>query len=55
MTDDPGMMSAWFTGPKAPFQFYGIAFVLAALFALAGLVILLAMAPAQRADPAIAD
>ena len=46
---------SWFTGPKAPFQFYGIAFVLAALFALAGLVILLAMAPAQRADPAIAD
>lgn len=46
---------SWFTGPKAPFQFYGIAFVLAALFALAGLAILLAMAPAQRADPAIAD
>jgi DHA1 family tetracycline resistance protein-like MFS transporter len=46
---------SWFTGPRAPFQFYGIAFVLAALFALAGLAILVAMAPAQRADPAIAD
>lgn len=46
---------SWFTGPRAPFQFYGIAFVLAALFALAGLAILVAMAPAQRPDPAIAN
>lgn len=44
---------SWFTGPKAPFQFYGIAFVMAAIFALAGLAILFAMAPAQRPDPAI--
>lgn len=44
---------SWFTGPGAPFQFYGIAFVIAATFALVGLAILFAMAPAQRPDPAI--
>lgn len=46
---------AWFTGPKAPFQFYGIAFVIAAAFALIGLAILVSLAPAGRADPALAD
>jgi len=46
---------AWFTGPKAPFQFYGIAFVIAAVFALVGLAILVSLAPAGRADPALAD
>ena len=46
---------AWFTGPRAPFQFYGIAFVIAAVFALIGLAILVSLAPAGRADPALAD
>lgn len=46
---------AWFTGPGAPFQFYGIAFVIAAVFALIGLAILVSLAPAGRADPALAD
>ncbi len=46
---------AWFTGPDAPFQFYGIAFVIAAVFALIGLAILVSLAPAGRADPALAD
>lgn len=46
---------AWFTGPAAPFQFYGIAFVIAAAFALIGLAILVSLPPAQQADPALAD
>ncbi len=46
---------AWFTGPDAPFRFYGIAFVIAAVFALIGLAILVSLAPAGRADPALAD
>jgi DHA1 family tetracycline resistance protein-like MFS transporter len=46
---------AWFTGPDAPFRFYGIAFVIAAVFALVGLAILVSLAPAGRADPALAD
>lgn len=46
---------AWFTGPGAPFRFYGIAFVIAAVFALIGLAILVSLAPAGRADPALAD
>jgi len=46
---------SWFTGPGAPFHFYGIAFVIAAVFALIGLAILVSLAPAQQADPALAD
>ena len=43
---------AWFTGPKAPVPFYGIAFVIAAGFALIGLIMLLSLAPAKTPDPA---
>ena len=43
---------AWFTGPAAPLPFYGIGFAIAAFFALTGLVMLVSLAPAQRADPA---
>lgn len=43
---------AWFTGPKAPVHFYGIAFVIAAAFALIGLVMLMSLAPAKTPDPA---
>ena len=43
---------AWFTGPKAPIHFYGIAFVIAAGFALIGLIMLMSLAPAKTPDPA---
>lgn len=46
---------AWFTGPRAPVHFYGIAFAIAAAFALIGLMVLLSLAPAQRPDPALSD
>lgn len=46
---------AWFTGPRAPVHFYGIAFAIAAAFALIGLLVLLSLAPAQRPDPALSD
>ncbi len=41
---------AWFTSPQAPVRFYGVAFVLAALFALAGLAILVTMRDTQSPD-----
>lgn len=41
---------AWFTGPKAPVHFYGIAFAIAAAFALIGLVMLMSLAPAKTPD-----
>ena len=47
-------MLAWFTGPGAPVRFYGIAFVIAAAFAVIGLVMLMALPPARTADPALA-
>ena len=43
---------AWFTGPKAPVHFYGIAFVIAAGFALIALIMLVSLAPAKTPDPA---
>ena len=42
---------AWFTGPDAPFVFWGAAFVVAALFALVALLVLVAVPPAAQADP----
>jgi MFS transporter, DHA1 family, tetracycline resistance protein len=44
-------LQAWFTGPDAPFIFYGAAYVLAGLIALACVPILLNMPRAERADP----
>lgn len=43
---------AWFTGPKAPVQFYGIAFVIAAAIAMLALIILLSLGRAPIRDPA---
>ncbi len=43
---------AWFTGPRAPVQFYGIAFVIAAAIAMLALIILLALGRAPTPDPA---
>ncbi len=43
---------AWFTGPDAPVHFYGIAFVIAAGFALIALIMLMSLAPAKTPDPA---
>ena len=43
---------AWFTGPRAPVQFYGIAFVIAAAIAMLALIILLALGRAPNPDPA---
>lgn len=43
---------AWFTGPEAPVHFYGIAFVIAAGFALIALIMLMSLAPAKTPDPA---
>lgn len=42
---------AWFTGPDAPFVFWGAAFVVAAAFALVALVVLISLPPAERSDP----
>ena len=43
---------AWFTGPRAPVQFYGIAFVIAAAIAMLALIILLSLGRAPNPDPA---
>ena len=43
---------AWFTGPDAPVHFFGIAFVIAAGFALIALIMLMSLAPAKTPDPA---
>lgn len=42
---------AWFTGPTAPFVYWGAAFAVAALFALVSLLVLWRLPPADRADP----
>lgn len=44
---------AWFTGPKAPVHFYGIAFVIAAAFAALALIVLLSLSRAPNPDPAL--
>lgn len=46
-------MLAWFTGPDAPFHWYGIAFAIAAAIAGLAFIVLLSMARAPRPDPAI--
>lgn len=43
---------AWFTGPEAPVQFYGIAFAIAAAIAMLALMILLSLGRAPTSDPA---
>lgn len=44
---------SWFTGPDAPVHFYGIAFVIAAMLASTGLVLLLRLAPAASPEPVL--
>ncbi len=39
---------AWFTGPKAPFLFWGAAFAVAATFAVAALLVLTIASPEER-------
>ncbi len=45
---------AWFTGPSAPFQFFGIAFVISATIAGFALIVLVLIRPAKKPDPAFA-
>jgi MFS transporter, DHA1 family, tetracycline resistance protein len=44
-------VQAYFTGPNAPFTFYGAAFAIAASFAFLSLIVLLKMKPAAQPDP----
>ncbi|MFM9853996.1 MAG: TCR/Tet family MFS transporter [Sphingomonadaceae bacterium] len=42
---------AWFTGPQAPFIFYGAAFVVSGSITLLALVMITRIPPAERRDP----
>jgi MFS transporter, DHA1 family, tetracycline resistance protein len=45
---------AWFTGPKAPFIFFGAAFVVAGAITLTALAVMFFVPPAARPDPNLA-
>ena len=43
----------WFTGPSAPFTFYGVAFAISAMIGMLALIVLLSIKPAKTPDPAL--